>query len=219
MENVGVRSMIENRLSSRARHFPTKKSASRDGTSLVRRGFACTPSFFSVLPFPSPLRGPLPPFRPPSPSPRPSPPLDPLLSLSCFSRGSPSSCTLPPSSLSPPRRPTGCTLTCNERDRPAGTQLPLAPCISESVSQSVSQSLSQLVGESGRRYTRDGGIVSALNYLHSLFARNVLPLPFSLSPFLVVFFVLLSCEIYSRRGSFGRVACCWPRASLFAARV
>lgn len=168
---------------------------------------------------PTPVRGPLPPFRPPSPSPRPSPPLDPLLSLSCFSRGSPSSCTLPPSSLSPPRRPTGCTLTCNERDRPAGTQLPLAPCISESVSQSVSQSLSRLVGESGRRYTRDGGIVSALNYLHSLFARNVLPLPFSLSPFLVVFFVVLSCEIYSRRGSFGRVVCCWPRASLFAARV
>lgn len=170
-------------------------------------------------PLPAPLRGPLPPFRPPSPSPRPSPPLDPLLSLSCSSRGSPSSCTLPPSSLPPPRRPTGCTLTCNERDRPAGTQLPLAPCISESVSQSVSQSLSQLVGESGRRYTRDGGIVSALNYLHSLFARNVLSLPFSLSPFLVVFFVVLSCEIYSRRGSFGRVVCCWPRASLFAARV
>ena len=37
MKNVGVRSMIENRLSYRARHFPTKKSASRDGTLLVRR--------------------------------------------------------------------------------------------------------------------------------------------------------------------------------------
>lgn len=210
--------MIENRLSSRARHFPTKKSASRDGTLLVRR------DSLALLPSSA--------FSPSHPSTRSAATFSSSIAFSSSFTSSRSSivpllllpwlsllCTLPPSSLPPPHRPTGCTLTCNERDRPAGTQLPLAPCISESVSQSVSQSLSQLVGESGRRYTRDGGIVSALNYLHSLFARNVLPLPFSLSPFLVVFFVVLSCEIYSRRGSFGRVLCCWPRASLFAARV
>lgn len=83
-----------------------------------------------------------------------------------------------------------CTLTCNEPDRPASTQSPLAPCISR-VSQSVSQSLrvSQSVGESGRSgYARARERYSSLSLRRLLYTLTFLPLPLSpvchLSPFL-----------------------------------
>lgn len=131
-------------------------------------------------------------------------PLSPLLWLSLL---------LNPSSILPVPTSLACRLhaTCNEPDRPAGTQLPLAPCISESVSQSVSHWVSQSVSRIDTR--EEISFIVTMYILYSRHSRSLL-----LSPFLVVFFLVLSCEIYSHRGSFGRVEC-WPRASLFAARV
>lgn len=189
-------------------HILMKKSASRDGTLLVRRdSLILLPSSASSLPHPAACHHLFVLYR-----------LLLVLHLllilyrpSLASCGSPSFWTLPPSSLSPPRLPAGCTLTCNEPDRPAGTQLPLAPCISESVSQSVSHWVSQSVSRIDTR--EEISFIVTMYILYSRHSRSLL-----LSLFLVVFFLVLSCEIYSHRGSFGRVEC-WPRASLFAARV
>lgn len=129
----------------------------------------------------------------------------PLLPLLCFSL------LLNPSSILPVPTSLACRLHAHmQRARPAGWHSVAFSAVHLRVSQSVSQSLSQSVGESDRHARGD---IVCRNYVHSLFSPFSFFPPFSFSRS-----VLSHSILRNLFASFGRVEC-WPRASLFAARV